>query len=222
MVLPSNQRVKRAMVDYARRHKPPIKVGPGLNAGNDKWGPAARTLAWRISHRTKKIKTTTRKTAELCAFLGVFSLAEKVANAALREVGVKEQPPNSNYGPRVSQYQAVTGAYHQPWCASFASWCYRTAGYKGKLAPVPAWVPSWTLAIRGGLGWKQVPFANARAGDLVTLWGSQHIEVVIRREGDYLRCVGGNTSPKGQNANGGMVADTRRHRSEVVVIGRPK
>lgn len=43
-----------------------------------------------------------------------------------------------------------------------------------------------------------------------------------QREGDYLRCVGGNTSPKGQNANGGMVANTRRHRSEVVVIGRPK
>ncbi len=70
MALPTNQQVKRAMVDYARRQRPPIKVGPGLNAGSNKWGPAARTLAWRITRRVKDVKTTTRKTPELCRLVG--------------------------------------------------------------------------------------------------------------------------------------------------------
>jgi hypothetical protein len=70
MALPTNQQVKRAMIDYARKQKPPIKVGPGINAGNNKWGPAARTLAWRITRRVKDVKTTTRKTPELCRLVG--------------------------------------------------------------------------------------------------------------------------------------------------------
>ncbi len=70
MALPTNQQVKRAMVDYARKQQPPIKVGPGINLANNAWGPAARTLAWRITRRVKDVKTTTRKTPELCRLVG--------------------------------------------------------------------------------------------------------------------------------------------------------
>jgi hypothetical protein len=65
-----------------------------------------------------------------------------------------------------------------------------------------------------------VAFENAQPGDFVTLWDSGHIEIVVKRKGDYLYAIGGNTSPVGRDANGGMVANTKRHRSEVTAIGR--
>lgn len=222
MALPTNRKVKKKMVAYARRQKPPVRVGPGINLASNKWGPAARTLAWRITRRKANVKTTTRKTFALCKLVGALTRGDLVARQALAEVGVKESPPYSNYGPRVSQYQATTGAYRAPWCASFAAWCYRTAGFRGKLPPTPAWVPGWTAAIRAGVIWRRVAFGGARPGDVVTLWNSQHMEIVIERKGDYLTCVGGNTSAAGQSSAGGMVAKTKRHRSQVTVIGRPK
>lgn len=52
----------------------------------------------------------------------------EIIRLARIELGVKEQPANSNSGPRVFQYQTATGAYKQPWCASFAKWVYKQAG----------------------------------------------------------------------------------------------
>ncbi len=145
------------------------------------------------------------------------------ARIAKAEVGVTEHPAGSNDGERVRVYQSTTGAYKSPWCASGARWVYgeaaERAGVKIKWFANPAWVPNWTAAA-GGKVFKSVAFTDAKAGDYVTLWDSGHIEIVIRREGEYLICVGFNTSPVGKNANGGMVAQTKRHRSEVTKIGR--
>lgn len=50
---------------------------------------------------------------------------------ALMEVGVKEDPPGSNRGPRVDVYlraaglDPAEGSY--PWCASFVTWAVREA-----------------------------------------------------------------------------------------------
>jgi len=52
------------------------------------------------------------------------------------ELGVHEQPWGSNDGARVRVYQAVTGAFHAPWCASFQMWALKLA----RLAfPKTAW-----------------------------------------------------------------------------------
>lgn len=48
---------------------------------------------------------------------------------ALGEVGVKEEPPGSNSGPRVNQYLRSAGLGPGfPWCMAFVNWCYRQAG----------------------------------------------------------------------------------------------
>lgn len=48
----------------------------------------------------------------------------KVLDAALREEGVTEDPPGSNGGKRVGEYQRVTGNKRgDAWCASFVNWC---------------------------------------------------------------------------------------------------
>lgn len=51
---------------------------------------------------------------------------EQALQVALQEVGVKEQPPGSNRGPRVDQYQG--GSKGQYWCCHFVSWCVEQTG----------------------------------------------------------------------------------------------
>lgn len=189
-----------------------------MNVDSAVWGIGARTNAWRLTSHLSH-PSTSKAAVDLILFPP--SLGQRVVEVALREVGTKEHPAGSNDGPRVHEYQSVTGAYHAPWCASFCCWCYRRAGFKGDFAQLPAYVPSWTSMVKGRQrGWRPVDFRDARAGDIVTLWQSGHIEIVRQRSGEYLECIGGNTSPVGQNANGGMVAKTRRHSSEITVIGR--
>ncbi len=225
--MPSNTRVARRMLDYAKRHglqwKNPKNGRAICSTIAPAWGKGKKTLAWRVSaHAFGVANASTRKTPRLVALLFPPPLGARVVAAAAGEVGTTEHPAGTNDGPRVRDYQGVTGAYRAPWCASFVCWAYRKAGFKGEFADLPAYVPSWTTMIARGLrGWRSVPFDEARAGDVVTLWDSQHVEIVTGRSGAYLECIGGNTSPIGKNANGGMVARTRRHRSEVTVIGRP-
>jgi len=56
---------------------------------------------------------------------------------ALGEVGVREEPPGSNAGPRVDVY---TGGSAGAWCAHFVSWCLEQSG--GSPFGHKAWVPS--------------------------------------------------------------------------------
>jgi hypothetical protein len=220
----SNIAVAKRMVSYAKAHK--IDV-PDISLTSPVWGKGKQTLAWRISsHAFGKKNAATQKTEHLVRLLFPLSMGEMIRKVAEGVVGVHEEPAGSNSGNRVSQYQGSTGAYHAPWCGSFNKWCIVQAAHAlGKAVPRfadnHAYVPDITATIRSGEhGWKQVGFDHAQAGDTVTLWGSGHVESVRYRSGDYLYCVGGNTSPVGQNNHGGMVALTKRHRNEVTVIGR--
>jgi hypothetical protein len=54
----------------------------------------------------------------------------RVLAAAAGELGVQEEPPGSNDGPRIAQYRAASGAEATPgrWCAYFVSWSAAQAG----------------------------------------------------------------------------------------------
>lgn len=220
-------RHKYAMKRYAEKHELEI---PRVVWASPVWGAAARQLAWRVSGHAhdahhKQVPQSAQLTHQLHDLLFPPTLPQIAVGIAKAEVGVTEHPAGSNSGPRVHTFQSATGAYGQPWCASFVTWCYETAAKRAgrtvRPAPIAAYVPSWTQMIRAGeRGWRRVEPSEARAGDVVTLWGSQHIELVTGREDGSLLCVGGNTSPEGQNANGGMVARTRRSYGEVTVVGR--
>lgn len=220
-------RHKYAMKRYALKHELEI---PRVVWASPVWGKGARTLAWRVSGHArekhgKAIPQSALLTHQLHDLLFPPSLPEVAATIARGEVGVTEHPAGSNNGPRVHTYQAATGAYAQPWCASFVTWCYKEAASRAnrtvRFPPIPAYVPSWTQMIRAGAnGWRRVEPSEARRGDVVTLWGSRHVEMVTGREDGHLLCIGGNTSPEGQNANGGMVARTRRAYGEATVVGR--
>lgn len=56
------------------------------------------------------------------------ALFVKVLEIASSEVGVMEDPPGSNRGPRVEQYLKSAGCLPgDPWCASFVYWCFNEA-----------------------------------------------------------------------------------------------
>lgn len=210
----SNVRTTAKMIEYAKQEQIAI---PRINRLSPVWGTGKKLLAWRVSGKAFGSKNaSTQHTQRLDNFLFPLTFGQKVSRTAASQIGVREHPPGSNTGPMVHTFQQVTGAYNAPWCASFVAWCYRRVNSSQKLPAQPAWVPSWA---ESGV-FKHVKFNEAKAGDFVTLWGNKHIEIVSHRDGDYLHCIGGNTSPIGQNSNGGMVARTNRHRSEVTVIGR--
>lgn len=198
-------------------------IPKGFRWRTPKVGQPARELIKMVQRMAKLDHISGQFDADTRRLLFPPSFGQTAVSVAMAEVGVKEQPANSNDGPRVRVYQATTGAYKAPWCASGARWVYgeaaRRRGRTIKWFPNPAWVPNWTAAA-GGKAFKRIPFLLAKPGDYVTLWQSGHIEIVVKRDGDSLICIGFNTSPVGQNANGGMVALTRRHKSEVTRIGR--
>lgn len=210
--MPSNIAAAKAMIVYAKKHNLTI---PRLSTVSPVWGSGKKQLAWRVSgHAFGAKKAATQKTPALCNLLFPKTLGQRIVEVALSQVGVHETPYASNDGPKVHEYQEVTGAYKQPWCASFVAWCARQAGYKGNLPSVPAWVPSWA-------SFHPCSKRNLKTGGYVCLWHSGHIEVFVRWVIPYVLadCVGGNTSPVGANANGGMVAKTRRYATEMNAVG---
>jgi hypothetical protein len=63
----------------------------------------------------------------------------EVLNIALSQVGVQEEPKNSNWGPRVCEYLKIAGInVPAPWCMAFVVWCHRFAGVDRKQLPVTA------------------------------------------------------------------------------------
>lgn len=127
---------------------------------------------------------------------------------ALTQVGTKEHPAGSNRGPRVDQYERVTGAIGEPWCASFVQWCFKQAGCPQPLMNRTAYVP-FIVDYARQHGWiveKPCP------GDLVCYdWPGESPGVadhvgIYRRSlgGTRFEAVEGNTAT-GNDSNGGEV-----------------
>jgi uncharacterized protein (TIGR02594 family) len=126
-------------------------------------------------------------------------LGKRVVAIAKGEIGVGEQPPGSNRGPKVQEYQRATWlpGTGWPWCAAFTCWCYRQAGHP---LPEPS-AGAFDLVDRAvSHGWgKEVPVSQAKPGDLVAFRiGSGHVglfESRSAREGT-VNTIDGNTSDK--------------------------
>lgn len=219
--MPNYIRRKYRMARYARERG--IAIPSAFRPATPAFGRPARQLLRRIQTHAK-LPVTGEWSARVQDLLFPLTFAQRAARAALSQVGVKESPPGSNDGARVRVYQQVTGMLRQPWCASFLAWAYRKADPGCPLPSAAAWVPAWAAAARNGRprAFRQVSRIALRRGDYVTLWGTAHIEMFIRWivPGVLAECVGGNTSPAGRNANGGMVARTQRYTREMGVCGR--
>lgn len=50
---------------------------------------------------------------------------KKVLEMAIKQIGIKEEPPNSNQ----TKYNVWFGLPNLPWCAMAVSWCYAQSGF---------------------------------------------------------------------------------------------
>jgi hypothetical protein len=142
--------------------------------------------------------------------------------------GVRESPPFSNRGPRITDWQQAFGSWlvGQAWCGVFVGTALKR---HGGVVGIDSRVASVALIeddARGGRhGWRTLVAPHAaKRGDAVVLFGrGVHVELVLENHGTYLRTVGGNTSPGsgGSQSNGGGVYVRDRPMSAVHCVCRP-
>lgn len=136
---------------------------------------------------------------------------ERVIDVARGEVSRSsaEHPRGSNR----TKYGKWYGFDGVPWCAIGVSWVLAHAGlWFGIHGPRTAWVPDYRVWARARDRWSPGT-SDVRLGDIVCFRGGQHVEIVVRTQGDRFWTVGFNTSWKGQGgsfSNGWYVAENER------------
>jgi hypothetical protein len=148
------------------------------------------------------------------------SLLGNVLLVAGGEVGVMEEPPGSNRGPKVNQYLASVGLNAEAgsfaWCAAFVYWCFREASTKlGVANPANRTAGAldvWNLA--GPKGFRRLTCAEAtetpalvRPGMVFVLstgGGHGHVGLVESTAGVVLTTIEGNTNDGGSREGVGV------------------
>lgn len=154
------------------------------------------------------------------------TLGEKAFENAVKYLGVKESPANSNI-VMFSKWYGLIGA----WCAMFVTYNYQVgAGSKAfsKNASRWAYCPFMVSSARAGRdGLKEVSAANVRKGDVVLYdWDkdgvADHVglfEGWTDKKKTKFRAIEGNTSPT-DNSNGGEVMRRDRAKKDVIAYVR--
>lgn len=217
---------KRRMVKWARTHG--VEVPKGLNTAWPHCGAACRELIRRIERKAFGASQVSGVWSKRLGLLVQPRLSKRqhALKVAKAEIGVTEHPAGSNDGARVRQYQSTTGAYKQPWCASFQNWVLRQVGVRVEHVNM-AYCPSIVEAARAGRdGLSVVSRSEAEPGDWALFdWGhdgtSDHIGMLATRVGadGAFRAVEGNTSVD-DDSNGGAVMLRDRNAAQVLVFVR--
>lgn len=136
-----------------------------------------------------------------------MSLQDDFVAVARKEIGTKENPPNSNK----TKYGKFTGHDGQPWCGSFVMWC---AGQLKLNLPNVVYTPTGVTGFQGKGLWSNAATAKPAPGDIVFFdfpGGAKvdHVGIVVKDNGDgTIVSVEGNTIPDGKTgdeSNGGEV-----------------
>jgi peptidoglycan hydrolase-like protein with peptidoglycan-binding domain len=145
-------------------------------------------------------------------------------DAARAEVGVMEEPPGSNRGPRVDEYLRTVGldpaAGSYAWCAAFVYWCFgKGAATAGKRNPLPRTAGALNLwRGAGAAGARQISPAEAQAtpslvrpGQIFVLstgGGFGHVGLVESVAAGVLTTIEGNTNDGGSREGVGVFRRT--------------
>lgn len=133
----------------------------------------------------------------------VPALQKAIAQRALMDVGLSENPPGSNRSGRIDEYNKASGApVGSYWCASAVAAWFRECG---------AQVPKGAASCDNWLGWGQNEGALKLMPEIgfMVLYGTgidaTHCGVIVRVE-PYLLSVEGNTTVGGFSRNGEFAA----------------
>lgn len=145
------------------------------------------------------------------------ALREKAFAEAMKHLGVKESPPNSN---RVlfSNWYGMVG----PWCAMFVTYAYAQAGSNAAFKKGSKWAYCPTMLANAKAGQDHLALTKKpQRGDIV-LYGfggreAKHVglfEKFTDTSGNFT-AIEGNTAA-GNDANGGEVQRRKRNTSQVL------
>lgn len=138
------------------------------------------------------------------------TVSTNLAAIAAQDIGLHEDPRNSNRGPEVAKFYQYTGlGFGQPWCAAAASyWVGKfiqanniTSFKPPKLNRVFDWA-GW--ARKNGIG---VAGGDPRPGDVVTMKCS-HIVICESASGGQFTHISGNTNAAGSREGDGVYRKT--------------
>ena len=153
-------------------------------------------------------------------------LLARMLEIAAREVGVLEQPPGSNRGPRVDEYLRTVGldpgAGSFAWCAAFVYWCFeqagRSLGRENPLIRTAGVLDHWRKAEQRGIS-RLVPAevvpspGRIRPGMIFVMdfgGGVGHTGLVESVQGGFLVTLEGNTNDGGSREGVGVFRRTGR------------
>lgn len=160
-----------------------------------------------IAAATPTVATPSTNSSKLDAVLALAS----------QQVGTKESPARSNK----QKYGGDFGLNGVPWCAEFVWWVFDRAAAGGAMPNKTASVFDYRDQFKA-LGRFNM---NPQPGDVVIYdFGKGHVGIVKSVQDKTITTIEGNTSAsnKGDQANGGMVAErTRPRNSHILGYGHP-
>lgn len=135
-------------------------------------------------------------------------LADALA-IAKSQVGVLEEPLNSNWGPQVGQYLRSIGlTFPASWCAAFVYWCVQQAairlGMTNPLIKTGGCLDHWNRSAKVAKRYSAADVAKnpalVRAGQIFIMdfgGGAGHTGFVLAVDGKYILTLEGNTNIDG-------------------------
>lgn len=146
-----------------------------------------------------------------------------VLAVAVKELGVKEMPANSNNVKYNTWYynRSVYGSAY-PWCMVFVQWCYQMAGVK-----LPLKTASCGALLRWYMEYDPACIVKEpQKGDIVIFdfpggADTDHTGLFERMSGDMITTIDGNTGVT-SDANGGAVMRRSRNKNQVKAYIRPR
>lgn len=187
--------------------------------------------AERVIDRHEKLERAHQRRVRARA---AVSRPDRAVNKALSYVGVTENPPGSNRGKHIDEWQRKFSPNYIgfSWCGAFVGAMLEYAGVKGLVGSRIIYTPHILEDARRGVNGfeKLVPLDEARRGDLVlfNFPGGAGVDHVGMALGGYrngaIETVEGNTSSTtaGSQSNGGGVFRRIRPASQIAGVARPR
>lgn len=149
-----------------------------------------------------------------------------VLSIARKEIGVKEEPPNSNRVKYNKWYYGIDLAGSQyPWCMVFVQWVYKNADVDlpiktASCGAMMAAAMKSRCFVKSNFMPGDIPIYNFHGKNIQT----DHCGIIESVEDDVVHSIEGNTSQdeKGSQSNGGMVCRKVRKKSLIIGAVRPK
>lgn len=200
--------MKQAVQLFQARHVDPATGAPLKPDGE------VGSITWGALFGPEQVPSVTRPSGSL--------LAKALAIAAT-QVGVLEQPRNSNRGPMVDQYLRRTGVpTGLAWCCAFTYWCFDEAaqqlGRSNPMVKTAGCLAHWNGAARAGGA--RITRAHAVAdpglvqpGQVFIMdfgGGKGHTGFVEQVIGGQVRTIEGNTDASMTREGGGVYRLTRK------------